>query len=70
MMTFLRRLVYHKDPSIQVNALIVISLIIRHNEMTKEVSDCIGAPYITSKKPKVPLDLHGSGIDDLYGCSD
>ncbi|KAG4067443.1 hypothetical protein HA402_009680 [Bradysia odoriphaga] len=63
LMVFLRRLVYHKDPSIQVNALIVISLIIRHNEITKEISDCIGAPHIASKKPKVQQDVHGSRVD-------
>lgn len=39
-----------------MNALIVISLIIRHNEITKELSDCIGAPHIASKKPKVQQD--------------
>ncbi|KAJ6634291.1 HEAT repeat-containing protein 6 [Pseudolycoriella hygida] len=66
-MGLLRRLVYHKDPSIQVNALIVISLIIKHNDITKEISDCIGAPQINGKKPKVQQNV---GVDNYAGVED
>lgn len=55
---------FFPDPSIQVNSLIIISLVIRHNEITKEIAECIGATQITSKKPKVQRDLHGSGVDN------
>lgn len=41
--TYIRRLVYHKDPTIKVAALIVMEFLIARSEMvTSEISECVG----------------------------
>lgn len=44
--TLIRRLVYHKDPTIKVAALIVMEFLISGNEITEEISQCVGLSKI------------------------
>lgn len=41
---YVRRLVYHKDPTIQVAALMVMEFLISVKEKTKEIAQCVGIP--------------------------
>lgn len=41
---YIKRLVYHKDPSVQVAAIAVIEALLSSNEKTVEIADCIGIP--------------------------
>lgn len=60
--TLLRRLAYHKDPTIKVATLIVMEFLIARPEITEEISDCVGLSRLEAvTKGKI----HDFGEDEV-----
>lgn len=59
--TFIRRLVYHKDPTVKVAALIVMEFLIA-GEITNEISECVGLFKLESHQNR---HVHDYGEDEM-----
>lgn len=63
---YIRRLIYHKDPTIQVAALMVMEFLISVQDMTNEISECIGIPRSKLKTTNINQNqLNDVGANDV-----
>lgn len=70
---YIRRLICHKDPTIQVAALMVMTFLISVQDITEEISECVGTPRITNHMSERNQNrLNDSGVNEVYepDCDD
>lgn len=63
---FIRRLVYHKDATIKVAALIVMEFLITGGEITNEIAECVGLSHLETEANRRRRWVHDFGENEMY----
>lgn len=62
---YIRRLVYHKDATIKVAALIVMEFLIAGGEITNEIAECVGLSQLETDANRRRRHIHDFGENEM-----